>query len=141
MPASHFITITVCYEPGVSHGTSLAWIAPELQDVPLRLVEDHLEAPVRARTWSGPVDESTFERFSAAWRLERSDEELTGDGTEDRHDRVGYSRTLDGMNWETEGHSPIISVSVRVVRPRYAKRRGARGCSTRGGRRATGLPQ
>lgn len=140
MPESHHITITVRYEPGVRYGKSLAWIAPELQDARLPLVEDHPEAPVHARTWSGAVDKSTFDRFATAWRLERSDEEFIDEGAEEWDDRVGYTRTFDGMNWETEGLSPIVSVSVRVVRP-CSRRLPTRRASRRVGCRATTFPQ
>jgi hypothetical protein len=115
---AHFrhISITVRREPDARCGTSLAWIAPELRHAGLRLVEDHLDDGRPTRTWAGAVDEGTFRRFARAWRLPRDDEELRADRAADRNETVGYTRTFDGMNWEVDGVSPIISVSVEVTR-------------------------
>jgi hypothetical protein len=116
MAPSPYISITVRYEPGPQCGTSLGWIAPELRQAGLRLVEDHLDNQRPTRTWSGSVDEGTFRRFAAGWLLSREDEELSGDEAADRNETVAYTRTFDGMNWEIDGISPIISVSVNAVR-------------------------
>jgi hypothetical protein len=115
---AHFrhISITVRCEPDANCGTSLARIAPELRHAGLRLVEDHLDDGRPTRTWDGAVDEGTFRRFATAWRLPRDDEELRADRPADRNETVGYTRTFDGMNWEIDGVSPIISVSVEVTR-------------------------
>jgi hypothetical protein len=116
MAPSHYISITVRYEPGPPSGTSLAWIAPELSQAGLRLVEDHLDNPRPTRTWAGFVGEGTFRRFAMAWPLPGEDEERGGDDADGQNELVAYTKTFDGMNWEIDGVSPIISVSVEVVR-------------------------
>ena len=109
MAGSHYVALDVRYEPGVRDGTSLAWIAPELRDDGLDLIEDHLDEPKPSRIWAGCVDGPTFKRFATAWALDRSDEDFGRS-----EDRPCCERTFDGMNWEVDGVSPIISVSVRT---------------------------
>ena len=113
MAGLQHISITARYEPRVSHGTSLAWIAPELRHAGLALIDDHLDDPMPSRTWAGSVDERTFERFAKSWRLPREDQ-LGSTSQDDGEHVVPYARTYDGMNWEVGGESPIISVSVYV---------------------------
>lgn len=110
------IVITVRYEPQVRYGTSLTWIAPELRDAGLHLVEDHLDDPRRSRTWAGSVDGPTFERFAKSWRLPRQNENVTASAFGDSNGTASDARTYDGMNWEDGGASPIVWVSVRVAR-------------------------
>jgi hypothetical protein len=114
MEQSRYISITVRYEPDALCGTSLGWIAPELRQAGLRLVEDKLDDPRPMRTWAGSVDKGTFKRFARGWPPLQEDEELSGDAGADRNETVAYARTFDGMNWESDGVSPIISVSVDV---------------------------
>ena len=109
MAGSHYVAIDVRYEPGVRDGTSLAWIAPELRDDGLDLIEDHLDEPKPSRIWAGCVDGPTFKRFATAWALHRSDEDFGRS-----EDRPCYEQIFDGMNWQVDGVSPIISVSVRT---------------------------
>jgi hypothetical protein len=114
MAGLQHITITARYEPRVSYGTSLSWIAPELRDAGLALIDDHLDDPMPSRTWAGSVDGRTFDRFAKSWGLPRENAvggASKGDGGEDT---AAYERTYDGMNWEVGGESPIISVSVHV---------------------------
>jgi hypothetical protein len=130
MTGSQHIAITVRYEPRTSYGTSLAWIAPELRDAGLALIEDHLGDPMPSRTWAGSLDGRTFERFSKSWRLPRNNEHGSATKLDDGNDSGSYERTYDGMNWEVGGESPIISVSVQVgpdshVDASKASRRGA----------------
>jgi len=106
------ITITARYEPGVRQGVSLEWIAPELDDAGLALTEDQLDAPMPSRTWVGSVDGRTFERFAKSWGLPPQNKGQSASALDDGKDIVSYPRTYDGMNWEVDGKSPIISVSV-----------------------------
>ena len=137
MVGMQHIAITVRYEPRVDHGTSLAWIAPELGDARLALIRDHLNDPMPSRTWAGPVDGRTFERFANSWGLARKDAGGSASEPGDGKDKASYARTYDGMNWEVGGESPIISVSVQVgPGPRLGRR--ARHPSARRGEIATG---
>jgi len=114
MIGEQHIAITVRYEPRVSHGTSLSWIAPELKGARLALIDDHLNDPMPSRTWAGLVNERTFARFAESWGLRRGND---GGSTSELDDGAGdasYAQTYDGMNWELGGQSPIISVSVQV---------------------------
>jgi len=111
------ITITVRYEPGVRQGLSLAWIAPELEDAGLALTQEQLDAPMPSRTWVGSVDGRTFERFAESWVLPPKNKGQSASALDDGKDIVSYARTYDGMNWEVDGKSPIISVSVHFERP------------------------
>lgn len=109
------IALRVEYERWPAHGRSLEWIAPELRDAPLKLLEDHADDERATRTWCGIIDDAAFERFAQAWRLRRD----TGDPEHlianiDRHRRL-RSYVFDGMNWESGGVSPIISVTVLVL--------------------------
>ena len=114
MAGLQHITITARYEPRVSYGTSLSWIAPELTDAGLALIDDHLDDPMPSRTWAGSVDGRTFERFAKSWRLPRENAVGSTSKGDDGEDTAAYERTYDGMNWEVGGDSPIISVSVHV---------------------------
>jgi len=114
MTDDRYITITVAYDTLSSYGRSLEWIAPELTDADLTMVEDRADDPRPSRTWAGTVDEPTFKRFADAWHLdhhgdEASEATLTGDGP-----AVRGTYTFDGMNWEAGGESPIVYVSVHV---------------------------
>jgi hypothetical protein len=120
MAGSSYIAITVRYEPQADCARSLAWIAPELKDAGLVLIDDHPSDGLPTRTWAGYVDQRTFERFAAAWLPGRQDEEFTMGETNDPNDLVSYRRTFDGMDWEIDGFSPIVSVSVEVVGPMRA---------------------
>jgi hypothetical protein len=114
MVGSQRIAITVRYEPPASYGTSLAWIAPELREAGMALIEDRLAGPIPSRTWAGSVDERTFKAFAKSWALPRQNEGGSAATADDSNDSAGFERTYDGMNWEVGGESPIISVSVHV---------------------------
>jgi hypothetical protein len=74
-----FIILTVAYERHAGHGPSLEWIAPELKDAGLSLIEDHTDGRSPSRKWAGLVDGSTFERFADAWHLhDETDEPALG---------------------------------------------------------------
>jgi hypothetical protein len=107
MAYDRYVTITVAYDSHPSYGRSLEWIAPELSDAGLTLIEDHISEPRPWRTWAGAVDELTFKRFADDWHLDR-----LADKT-----RVAAQSTytFDGMNWDSGGTSPIVSVSVHVT--------------------------
>lgn len=107
MAHDRYITIKVAYDSHPSYGRSLEWIAPELSDANLTLIEDRIDGPRPSRTWAGAVDESTFKRFADAWHLDHA----TGEKSPTTSTRT---YTLDGMNWESGGKSPIVYVSVRV---------------------------
>jgi len=115
MSVPRLITVTVWYERRSAHARSLEWIAPELGDAHLTLVEDQAESERPFRTWTGLVDGPTFERFARSWRLEDS----TGSGPDSSNhnqnaSQVPRSYEFDGLNWEADGESPIICVTVQV---------------------------
>jgi hypothetical protein len=99
MGHDRYITIKVAYDSHSSYGRSLQWIAPELNEAGLNLIEDRRHDPRPSRTWAGAVDEDTFRRFADAWRLDHE---------------VDDTFTLDGMNWEVGGASPVVYVCVHI---------------------------
>jgi hypothetical protein len=115
-----YITITVQYDGVPKYGRSLGWIAPELKNSTLTMTDDHIAGPRPSRTWAGMVDGPTFERFARAWRLPGQITSTTPPVTDDP-DRAPRTYTLDGMNWEVGGFSPIVWVSVQVTRPPRAR--------------------
>ena len=108
-----FITIRVAYDSYPGYGRSLAWIAPDLKDAGLTMTEDHAAEPSPSRTWAGIVDRPTFERFADAWQLHAEADEPSA-VTEHEH-RATHIYTVDGMNWEAGGESPIVYVTVEVA--------------------------
>jgi hypothetical protein len=143
MVDKRYIVIRVAYEPSV-YGRSLEWIAPELKDAGLTLIEEHADECGASRTWAGVVDGATSQRFADAWHLpDEFHEPAAANLAEDGH-IARARRTFDGMNWEVDGESPIVSVSVEigVIRdsprrrghrrrrpPALIARRGMPGCS------------
>jgi hypothetical protein len=116
MVGSRHIVLTVQYEPQPRYGRSLEWIAPELKGALMTMTEDRTGEPRPSRTWEGTVDARTFDQFACAWHLpeDRSEQaELEATAAQDLTPR---RYTLDGMNWEESGTSPIVSVSVQVTR-------------------------
>lgn len=111
-----YITITAAYETGANSQPSLDSMAPELKDAGLRLVAE-CGGPRPSRVWTGVVDHPTYERFAAAWQLPPE--------IRDGASAAPYFRTYDGLNWETDGRSPIIYVSLSVSSPRWARHRMA----------------
>lgn len=130
MTESRYVTISVRYEPHVHYGRSLAWIAPELTNAGLTLTEDRAADRMPARTWVGVVDEPTFERFARAWRLSCESEASDLRTRTMGDDAATYVKTLDGMNWEADGVSPIISVSLQVRQMGATKETHAGGRTT-----------
>jgi hypothetical protein len=115
MLGPHHIIIRVQYDRQPNYGRSLEWIAPELKGARLTMTADRTSDPQPARTWEGIVDGPTFERFARAWRLpvDGPGPALpTAGGTRDLATRC---YTLDGMNWEQSGRSPIVCVSLEVT--------------------------
>jgi hypothetical protein len=112
MTEDRFITLTVAYERHAGRGPSLAWIAPELKDAGLRLIEDNHDGFHPSRTWAGLVNGSTFDHFADAWHLHDDNDQPTTRNA-DSHPTTD-THTLDGMNWETDGESPIIYTTVDV---------------------------
>jgi hypothetical protein len=115
MSEPRHITITVHYDRLPAYGRSLRWIAPELKNARLIMTEDHAGDEPPTRTWEGLVDGPTFERLAHAWRLEDELREPNAAAPSDGPDTHTY--TLDGLNWEHGGESPIICVSVQVEQP------------------------
>jgi len=109
------LTITVQYEPQPDYGRSLEWIAPELGDAGLTLVEDRIEDVTPSRTWTGIVDGPTFQRFAKAWRLQDARAELGSHTSDDGRSQPTRSYVLDGLNWETDGKSPITCVTLQIL--------------------------
>jgi hypothetical protein len=112
-----YITITVQYDRRPRYGRSLQWIAPELQDSALTIIEDQLDGPTPSRTWAGLVDGPTYERFAEAWRLPKDTDEMTPQTAGDNRELATHTYTLDGMNWEAGHESPIVCVSLKVMQP------------------------
>jgi hypothetical protein len=115
MPDPRYITIRVQYDRQTRYGRSLTWVAPELTDADLALTEDHLDGSAPARTWRGVVDGPTYERFAAAWRLEGVLVKPAPGTANKEHGARTRAFTLDGMNWEAGGESPIVCVSLQVT--------------------------
>jgi len=111
---TRYITITVYYDREPRYGRSLGWVAPELKDSALTITDERIAGGRTSRTWAGAVDGPTFERFARAWRLPGRIGSTTSPVTADP-DRAACSYTLDGMNWEVGGISPIVCVSVEVT--------------------------
>jgi hypothetical protein len=109
-----YIVIKVAYDRHPSYGRSLEWIAPELRDAGLSLIEDHTAGAKPWRAWAGSVSDDTFDRFSVAWGLDAKPDEGTSDVVTNEGRLSLHSYTLDGMNWERGGESPIVYVSVLV---------------------------
>jgi hypothetical protein len=117
MVDSRYISITVRYDQRPRYGRSLQWIAPELKDSALTITEDQLDGSTASRTWAGLVDGPTYERLAEAWRLPNDTDEATSQTAGDDHELATHTYTLDGMNWEAGGESPIVWVSLRVTQP------------------------
>ena len=110
MTEGRFIILTVAYERHAGRSRSLECIAPELKDAGLSLIEDNHNGWNPSIRWAGVVEGPTFHRFADAWHLpSEHDEPVSGNG---RPTMQAY--TLDGMNWETQGESPIIFATVQV---------------------------
>jgi hypothetical protein len=105
MADERYIIISVAYEPGTRGVRSLRWIAPQLKDADLTLIDKHTR-PHPSRTWAGTVDGPTFEHLADAWHLNDQPTNNGHPGTQ--------SYTLDGMNWETDGESPIVYLTLTV---------------------------
>jgi hypothetical protein len=109
-----YVVLKVAYDRPAGAG-SLARVAPELCGVGLTSVDDRAGEPQPLRTWAGFVDGVAFRRFADAWHLDR------------RAARPGLTRvpghgllaarsfTFDGMEWEANGASPIVYVSLTVT--------------------------
>jgi hypothetical protein len=110
-----YITITVRYDREPRYGRSLEWLAPELKDSELTMTDDQLGDPTPSRTWAGLVDGPTYEHFAQAWRLAKDTDETTSGRVGDNRDLATRTYTLDGMNWESGGESPIVCVSLQVL--------------------------
>ena len=113
MTDHRFLIIKVAYDRDAEYAESLEWIAPELKDAGLSLIEDHTDGPSPSGTWAGIVDAPTFERFADDWQLHDETNEPTL-GNTDWHPTI-YAQTLDGMNWEADGESPIVYMTLHVV--------------------------
>lgn len=120
MSGARYVTIRVQYDQQARYGRSLEWVAPELRYAGLALTEDHVGGAAPSRTWRGVVDGPTYERFATAWRLEAMLGEAAPDSADEEQGARTRACTLDGMNWEAGGESPIVYVSVRVTPHRHA---------------------
>jgi hypothetical protein len=114
MVDDRYIMIEVAYGPQLDYGRSLAWVASELEDAGLTLTSDRTTEPRPSRTWAGIVDGATFERFADAYRLDRKTQEPTFSLLTRPERLLARTYSLDGMNWEAGGESPIVYVSVSV---------------------------
>ncbi|HTT30504.1 MAG TPA: hypothetical protein VMG37_18960 [Solirubrobacteraceae bacterium] len=107
-----FIILRVAYERPAARAASLEWIAPELKDAGLTLIEDNRDGWNPSCEWAGLVDRAKFDRLAAAWHLyDENDPPASDDASGQPMMQV---HTLDGMNWETGGESPILSVTVHL---------------------------
>jgi len=114
MTDNRYIVIEVAYESEPDYGRSLEWIAPELKDAGLIMTEDYTNDPRPSRKWAGIVDGPTFERFTHAFGLVNQVGEPRFRLLTEPDDMLARTYTLDGMNWEADGESPIVYVSVSV---------------------------
>ena len=112
MAEDRFIILTVAYERHAGPGPSLGWIAPELQGAGLSLIEENHHGWNPSRRWAGLVDGPTFDRFADAWHL-HDENDHPASANPDGHPMM-LAHTLDGMNWDTQGESPIIFASIQV---------------------------
>ena len=122
MTDDRFIILTVAYERHAGRGPSLDWIAPELSDAGLSLIEDNHDGWSPSCKWAGLVNGPTFDRFADAWHLHNENDQPAPDKA-NGHPTM-HTHTLDGMNWEAQGESPIIyaTVHVWIVRNRHRPR-------------------
>lgn len=111
---SRYIVIRAVYDRYPRYGRSLEWIAPELANAGLTMTEDHIDEPHPSRTWAGVVDRLTFERFADAWQLDDAIGEPASSVLTQHGPVATRAHTFDGMNWEVDGESPIVCVSVEV---------------------------
>ena len=109
------IVLRVQYDRQPQYGRSLEWIAPELKGARMTMTEDRISDPQPARTWEGTVDGPTFARFAQAWRLPVDFVEPALPTASGIRDLAPHRYTLDGMNWEQSGRSPIVCVSLEVM--------------------------
>ena len=114
MTPGRYIVIRVAYDRYPSYGRSLDWIAPELRDSGLRMRAHRDDRTGPSCTWAGFVDEATFERFATAWRLDAMPHEPPFTPASQAGHAAMRAYTFDGMNWEIDGMSPIVYVSVLV---------------------------
>ena len=112
MSEDRFVILTVAYERHAGRGPSLGWIAPELQGAGLSLIEENHHGWNPSRRWAGLVDGPTFDRFADAWHL-HDENDHPASGNPDGHP-IMLAHTLDGMNWDNQGASPIIFATVHV---------------------------
>ena len=110
MAANRYIIITVVYDCPTRCERSLERIAPELSNAGLTIVGDRADLSPPSRTWAGVVDGCTLAEFARAWRLHGADELWVPD----ERAVVRRAWTLDGMNSEVDGESPIVYVHVEV---------------------------
>ena len=108
MADRRLVTVTVVYERHARCAPTLEWIAPELKDAGLTLIEDHPKALHPSRTWAGTVEGPALARFADAW--ERGDER--NEPTSDDLDAHAY--IFDRVNRKPGGESPIVSVTIQV---------------------------
>ena len=112
MTEDRFILLTVAYERRAGRTPTLEYVAPELKDAGLTVIEDNHHGWNPSIRWAGLVDGPTFDRFADAWHLPDAN-----DGPASSHaagQPAMHAHTLDGMNWETRGDSPIVFATVQV---------------------------
>jgi len=98
-----YVILTVEYEPDATHAQrSLGWLPPVLVDAGLTMTED---SP-RLRKWAGVIDGETYARFADAWGV--------------RDESRIY--IFDGMEFESDGFSPVVYWSLSVSEPVEADR-------------------
>jgi hypothetical protein len=114
MVHDRYVVLKVVYDRP-AYERSLERVAPELREAGLTIVEDRAREPQPFRTWAGVVDEVTFRDFADAWHLDRKAARpgltcVPGNGW-----LATRSYTFDGMDWEANGESPIVYVSLTVT--------------------------
>jgi hypothetical protein len=118
MAGDRYLIVRVAYDRLHTYGRSLDWLAPELAGAGLELLEDRTDEPSPSRTWAGVVSGATFDRLADAWRLDAAASEPVLALATDVGQLRGRDYTLDGMNWEYGGESPIVYVSIHVAHTR-----------------------
>jgi hypothetical protein len=109
-----YVIVQAAYEPDTGKAArSLARLVPELRDAGLTMSAD---LP-NVRTWAGVIDDETYRRLADSWHLEiKADEPNLGMATEYGH-LPCHAYTWDGMEWERNGWSPVVWLSLRVSEP------------------------
>jgi hypothetical protein len=109
-----YLILAASYEPDATDwARSPGWLVPELVDAAWTLIEDTPDA----RKWAGVIDADTYTRFAEGWGLERRRCEASLSMPGEHGNLASYSYTFDGLEWESEGSSPIVWMRLTVSEP------------------------